>query len=83
MESLHQRLMQEVNDTMQTAFALREEIGDRIEIEVHFDIAEESKHKSNVAYGDAVSYAMGSDFDFKTKPAHASFAASCVADQLC
>jgi len=83
MESLYQRLMREVNDTMQVAFALRDEVGDRIEIEVHFDIAEEAKHKSNVAYGDAVSYAMGSDFDFETKPASASFAASCVADQLC
>jgi predicted RNase H-related nuclease YkuK (DUF458 family) len=83
MESLHQRLMREVNDTMQVAFKLREQVGDRIEIEVHFDIAEDAKHKSNVAYGDAVGYAMGSDFEFKTKPAHASFAASCVADKIC
>lgn len=83
MNSLHQRLMVEVSDTIALALRLRDKITRPISLEVHFDISPDSQHQSNVAYGSAVSYAKGSDLDVKTKPAAASFAASCVADRLC
>lgn len=79
--SLKQRMIQEVTDSIQIAYAIcptLDELG--VELEVHADINTDPNFKSNVAFKEAMGYILGMGYKFKAKPE--AFASSYCADRV-
>jgi predicted RNase H-related nuclease YkuK (DUF458 family) len=75
--SLRDRLMSEVNYAIQAAMEIVDVLDDR-SLEVHLDLNNDPKHKSNIAVKEAVGWVMGMGFKPVIKPN--SFAATHAAD---
>lgn len=65
--TLKERLLNEVNFSVQTALELVEYIGDR-HLEIHLDINPDPKHKSSIAFKEAMGWVQGMGFIPKGKP---------------
>lgn len=65
--NLKDRLLNEVNFAVQAATDVLEVLGDR-HLEVHLDLNNDPRHKSNVAVREAVGWVMGMGFTPKIKP---------------
>lgn len=76
------RMMTETWKSCEMYKLIEDSIGAR-KCEVHLDVSQDKKHGSNVALQAAVGYVQGVlGFEPITKPAGASFAASCAADKF-
>jgi len=78
--NLKQRIIEEATLTLTEADMIREKLPNA-SIEVHFDVSNEEKYKSNESVSVVTSYAKGYGFKFKIKPD--SWAASGAADNHC
>src|SRR6266496_172863 len=79
--SIKQRMLMEVNKSIEVAYALCNVFSRfSVDMEVHADINTNPNFKSNVALKEAMGYIMGMGFVFKAKP-HA-FASSCGANKV-
>jgi predicted RNase H-related nuclease YkuK (DUF458 family) len=76
------RMMNETMKTCEVYKQIEDIVGKRY-LEVHLDVNPDEKHGSNVAISAAVGYVQGvlGVVPVVTKPASASFAASCAADK--
>lgn len=66
-EGLKARLLNEVNFAVQAATEVTEVLGDR-PLEVHLDLNNDPKHKSNIAVKEAVGWVLGMGFVPVIKP---------------
>lgn len=78
--NINQRMIEEATLTLAAAHYVRENVPNA-NIEVHFDISNDEKYKSNKSMNIITAYAKGYGFDFKVKPE--AWAASGAADSHC
>ena len=78
--NINQRMLEEATLTLSAAHFVRESVPNA-KIEVHFDISNEEKYKSNKSMNIITSYAKGFGFKYKIKPN--AWAASGAADNHC
>lgn len=79
--SLKERMIQEVSDSVQIAYAICPILDELdVELEVHADINTDPNFKSNVAFKEAMGYILGMGYKFKAKPE--AFASSYCADRV-
>jgi len=76
--SLKLRLLKEVNDSINTAAELRDNLCMSRNISIHADISENKKNKSNIVCDQAKNWIKAMGFDCKMKPI--SWASSSIAD---
>ena len=76
--SLKLRLLKEVNDSINTAAELRDNLRMSRNISIHADISENKKNKSNIVCDQAKNWIKAMGFDCKMKPI--SWASSSIAD---
>jgi len=80
--SMKERMLAEVGASIETAWLLSEVIQRySVDLEIHADINQDPKYKSNQAFHDAMGYTKGMGFKFLAKPD--AFASSVCADRLC
>ena len=79
--SLRERMITEVNKSVEVAYALCELLDKYdVALEVHADINTDPYFQSNVALREAMGYILGMGFTFKAKPE--AFASSSCADKV-
>ncbi len=79
--SLKERMLQEVSDSIQTAYEVCPILDQfEVELEVHADINTDPHFKSNVALKEAMGYILGMGYTFKAKPE--AFASSYCAGRV-
>lgn len=80
--SVKERMLSEVNRSIQTAFSLIDIFEDlNIPFEVHYDINESPAFKSNSAFREAIGYGTAMGFNVKAKPN--AFGATYAAGKVC
>jgi predicted RNase H-related nuclease YkuK (DUF458 family) len=79
--NMKQRLLMEVMNTVNVALELLDSVGDR-HLEIHLDLNQNPKHKSNVAVKEALSYVKSMLPYVETRIKPFAFAAAHCADHL-